>query len=97
MTFSPQQAKTSESWFQDHGRKATILNIIKSIRIMQKDPIEAVQHLLLPIHGFRALIAKCITHNCIQVELSSEAQEPNKLIPQPKTANMMCRIKKSSD
>ena len=37
---------------------------------MQKDLFEAAQFLLLPIDGFRALIAKCLVHNGIQVELS---------------------------
>ena len=84
MGFSSRSIKTPESWFQDHLRKAANLDITKTIKIMQQDPREAAQYLLLPIDGFRALIAQCLVLNGVQVQLSDEPPGPTTLIPQPK-------------
>ena len=84
MNFSSHRRKTPESWFQDHFRKANNLDITEILKIMQKDPIEAAQYLLLPIDGFRALTAQCLALNGVHVELSDEPPGPNTLIPQPK-------------
>ena len=85
MNFSSRCLKTPESWFQEHLRKVTNLDIIKTIKTMQKDPREAAQYLLLPIDGFRALTAHCLVLNGVEVELSDEPPGPTTLIPQPKS------------
>ena len=84
MTFSSRKTKTPESWFQDHLLKANHLDISKTIKIMREDPKEAAQYLLLPIDGFRALTAKCLSLNGCEVQLSDEPPGPNTLIQQPK-------------
>ena len=84
MNFSSRQTKTPESWFQDHLRKANNLDITKTMEIIREDPREAAQYLLLPIDGFRALTAQCLSLNGCEVQLSDEPPGPNTLIPQPK-------------
>ena len=84
MNFSSRQTKTPESWFQDHLRKANNLDITKTMEIIREDPREAAQYLLLPIDGFRALTAQCLSLNGVKVQLSDEPPGPNTLIPQPK-------------
>jgi hypothetical protein len=51
---------------------------------MKQDPKEAAQYLLLPVDGFRALIAQCLALQGVDVELSDETPGPDTLIPQPK-------------
>ncbi len=85
MDYSTPKVKTPKTWFEDHLHKANNLDLAKTIRVMQEDPREAAQYLLLPIDGYRALTAHCLALNGVEVKLSDEPPGPNTLIPQPKS------------
>ena len=84
MAYQSRQRKTPESWFQAQLHKAINLNVSLILKIMKQDPKEAAQYLLLPVDGFRALIAQCLALQGVDVELSDETPGPYTLIPQPK-------------
>jgi hypothetical protein len=84
MAHQRRQKKTSESWFQDHLQKAINLDANLILQITKQSQTEAAQYLLLPVDGFRALIARCLGLQGVTVELSDEPPGPDTLIPKPK-------------
>ena len=84
MAYQSRQRKTPESWFQDHLQKAINLDVNLILQITKQSPTEAAQYLLLPVDGFRALIARCLALQGVAVTLSDEPPGPDTLIPQPK-------------